>query len=177
MTKILIVDDSVVASRLIAKVFEFPNSRFELDFANDGAQGLEKIETTKPELVITDLEMPNVNGLELVSTTKERHPLTPVILVTSKGSEEIAAEALRNGAASYVPKVSIETALLDVVSGILDIYKPSQAAMSHWGVRNVQIQIVEEGSYDEARRILQSRLHHAHCKAMYRAIRPKDWSA
>lgn len=59
----------------------------------------------------------------------------------------------------------------------IDIYKPSRAAMNHWGVRNVQIEIIELGSFQTARQILESRLHHAHCKAMYRAIRPKIWSA
>ena len=59
----------------------------------------------------------------------------------------------------------------------IDIYKPSRAAMNHWGVRNVQIEIIEIGSFQNARQILEGRLHHAHCKAMYRAIRPKNWRA
>lgn len=58
----------------------------------------------------------------------------------------------------------------------IDIYKPSRSAMNHWGVRNVQIEILELGCFHEAKRILESRLHHAHCKKMYRALLPKTWT-
>lgn len=58
----------------------------------------------------------------------------------------------------------------------IDIYRPSRTSMNNWGVRNVQIEIVEKGSYEQAREILERRLHHAHCKAMYKAIRPKGWA-
>ena len=57
-----------------------------------------------PALVLTDLIMPEMNGLELVKAIREHHPFVPVILMTSKGNEEIAVQALQGGAASYVPK-------------------------------------------------------------------------
>ena len=58
----------------------------------------------------------------------------------------------------------------------IDIYRPSHASMNNWGVRNVQIQIVEEGCYHTACQILGTRLHHEHCKEMYRGARFKSWT-
>ena len=48
--------------------------------------------------------MPEINGLQLVAAMREKYPRIPVILMTSQGSEEIAVQALQQGAASYVPK-------------------------------------------------------------------------
>ena len=62
--------------------------------------------------------MPNMNGLELVSEVKEQYPLMPIILMTSLGSEEIAVQALQNGAASYVPKRYLSRDLAQVVRQI-----------------------------------------------------------
>jgi CheY-like chemotaxis protein len=54
--------------------------------------------------VVTDLDMPEMNGLELVQAVRVEFPQVPLVLTTAKGSEAIAAEALRKGASSYVPK-------------------------------------------------------------------------
>ena len=62
------------------------------------------IEQHHPDIVLTDLHMPEMNGLELVTAVKEKFPDIPVLLMTAKGSEDIAAQALRQAAASYVPK-------------------------------------------------------------------------
>jgi len=63
--------------------------------------------------------MPEMNGLELVEAIKREYPSIPVILMTARGSEEIAAEALRKGAASYVPKARLGDQLRETVSRIL----------------------------------------------------------
>jgi len=60
-----------------------------------------------------------LNGLELVSEVKERFPLIPIILMTSLGSEEIAAKALQTGAASYVPKRVLAGELLEIVDRVV----------------------------------------------------------
>jgi hypothetical protein len=72
-----------------------------------------------PDAIICDLQMPEMNGLELVEAVKREFPAIPVILMTARGSEEIAAEALRKGAASYVPKTRLADNLYDTVNRIL----------------------------------------------------------
>jgi anti-sigma regulatory factor (Ser/Thr protein kinase) len=74
-----------------------------------------------PDLVVTDLLMPEMNGFELLSAVMNQYPLVPVILVTSRGSEEIAVQALEKGAASYVPKRVLAQRLLETVERVLAV--------------------------------------------------------
>jgi len=120
MTNILIVDDSPVDRQLVGKLLE-ADSEFDLDFAVDGAEALEKMDHHAPDLVITDLMMPRVDGFELVTQSRSLYPLVPVILMTSRGSEEIAVRALQKGAASYVPKNELARELLETVHGVLEV--------------------------------------------------------
>lgn len=118
MTTVLVVDDSEVDRRLAGRHVE-KTLGADVVYANDGREALEQVLRHHPDVVITDLQMPEVNGLELTSAIKQRHPLIPVILITSKGSEEIASEALRIGAASYVPKRRLADDLEDVICRVL----------------------------------------------------------
>ena len=61
--------------------------------AKDGKEALEMIAACQPNLVLTDLMMPRIDGLELVDRIGERYPHIPVLLMTSSGSQEIAMEA------------------------------------------------------------------------------------
>jgi anti-sigma regulatory factor (Ser/Thr protein kinase) len=80
---------------------------------------LTQIEADLPDIVLTDLQMPEMNGLELVTAIKDRFPSVPVILMTAQGSEEIASQALRQGAASYVPKRRLAEDLVPTVERVL----------------------------------------------------------
>ena len=82
-------------------------------------EALESMQRGMPDVVICDLQMPEMNGLELVEAVTREFPAIPVILMTARGSEEIAAEALRKGAASYVPKSRLADNLYDTVNRIL----------------------------------------------------------
>ena len=62
------------------------------------------IAAEKPDIVVSDLQMPEMDGLELVETIRREHPGLPVILMTAHGSEETAIQALRKGATNYVAK-------------------------------------------------------------------------
>jgi DNA-binding response OmpR family regulator len=108
--------------RLVAGLLtKSPN--IEVMYASDGEEALRQMAERRPNLVVTDLIMPNLDGLELVAAVTERYPLVPVILMTGKGSEEIAVEALKAGAASYVPKSALSSMLVETVENVL--------AMSH----------------------------------------------
>lgn len=117
-TKVLIVDDSVMDQRLAGTLLE-KDTGWKAIYARGGAEALELIDREKPNVVLTDLLMEGMDGLELVDIIRSRHPLVPIILITSKGSEEIAIQALKRGAASYVPKKSLLTDLVDTVEQVL----------------------------------------------------------
>ena len=80
-----------------------------------------------PDIVISDLIMPEMDGLELVAAARIKFPLVPVILMTSKGSEEIAVQALQAGAASYVPKRRLANQLLETLHKVMEVSGPQRA--------------------------------------------------
>ncbi len=120
MTTILVVDDAAVDRRLAGGLLE-GDPEMQVDYAAHGLEALEKMARAAPDLVLTDLMMPEMDGLQLVSAVRQEHPLVPVILMTSKGSEEIAVQALQQGAASYVPKRILARTLLPTVQRVLAV--------------------------------------------------------
>lgn len=120
MARILVVDDSAGDRRLVAEYLKH-DADLELAHAFNGVIALEKMAQAEPDLVITDLMMPQMDGLELVAAAREKHPMVPVILMTGRGDEEIAAQALQAGAASYVPKRLLAQDLLDTVRRVLGV--------------------------------------------------------
>ncbi|MFN0197048.1 MAG: response regulator [Planctomycetaceae bacterium] len=114
MTTVLIVDDSA-ADRALASGLLQKRAGYKVLFATNGVEAVSQIEMHLPDLVITDLQMPDMNGLQLVEHIKREYPLIPVILMTARGSEEIAVQALRSGAASYVPKKTLARDLSETV--------------------------------------------------------------
>ena len=122
MPTALIVDDSKVDQRLAGKLIEAaPSLGVTVAYADDGKQALQAIAQETPRIVITDLQMPEMDGLELTTAIRKTHPNVPVILMTAHGSEEIAAEALRIGAASSVPKKNLAEDLATTVEHVLEL--------------------------------------------------------
>ncbi len=120
MPKILIVDDSPLDRVLAGGLLE-PDGQFVIHYAGNGNLALDKLQQEEIDLVVTDLVMPGMDGLELVATMRSRHPDIPVILMTSKGTEEIAVRALHAGAASYVPKRLLFQELAETVRRVLAV--------------------------------------------------------
>jgi CheY-like chemotaxis protein len=115
---ILVVDDCLVSQSLAGCLIESEIGR-PVIFAGDGAEALALVETSAPCLILTDLQMPVMDGLALVEVIRENHPLIPIVLMTAHGSEAIAFRALKAGAASYVPKDSLDAGLADTLRQIL----------------------------------------------------------
>ena len=114
---ILVVDDSAV-DRLVARRL-LEKQGWAVAQAGDGAEALEAVGRCAPALVLTDLQMPRVDGLSLVEQVRARFPRVPVVLMTGHGSEEVAIAALRAGAASYVPKRKLAAELIATVEQVL----------------------------------------------------------
>ena len=119
MTNILVVDDTDVDLLLMERLLSSPD--FTVVLAGDGLQALEKLKDWSIDLILTDLQMPKMNGLELVRKVRDLRLNVPVILTTGQGSEEIAAEALKSGAAGYIPKNKLNLMLLPTVNEVLNI--------------------------------------------------------
>lgn len=120
MACLLVVDDSLVDRRVVGGLLEAAGYN-DIVFATNGAEALVQMRQSPPSLVITDLNMPQLNGLELVQGIAREFSRVPVILMTGFGSEEIAVQALRAGAASYVPKRALSVLLCETVGKLLAI--------------------------------------------------------
>ena len=118
MASILIVDDTAVDRRLAGGLLQSAGVP-DVRYAENGKEALAQIEQDQPDLVVTDLQMPDLDGLQLVMEISEKFPDLPVILMTAHGSESIAAQALANGAASFVPKTDLAECLVDTVAHII----------------------------------------------------------
>ena len=101
MVRILIVDDSLV-ERVLVEGLLAKNPDYQMELAENGHEALDHIAEGVPDLIITDLMMPGMDGLELLREIRRLQPDLPVILMTAHGDEATATAALEAGAASYV---------------------------------------------------------------------------
>jgi CheY-like chemotaxis protein len=120
MPSVLVVDDSPIDRVLVEGILR-KDSRMKVRQANSGASALAAIGDDPPDIVVTDLQMPEMDGLQLVTATRIHFPRVPVVLITAHGSEELAVRALEQGAASYVPKSQLAASLLGAVDQVLEL--------------------------------------------------------
>lgn len=116
---ILVVDDSSVDRRLAGSIVE-KQLGLKVAYARNGAAALAALASLpRPGAILSDLLMPEMDGLELVETVRRDYPLIPVVLMTAHGNEDIAVQALRAGAASYVPKKNLPRGLASTLDQVL----------------------------------------------------------
>lgn len=99
--KVLVVDDEKPISDIIK--FNLEKEGYEVVTAFDGEEGLEKVESEQPDLIILDLMLPKIDGLEVAKRVRAKHN-TPIIMVTAKDSELDKVLGLELGADDYVTK-------------------------------------------------------------------------
>jgi CheY-like chemotaxis protein len=120
MPRILVVDDDQVDREAVERCLRGLND-IHLTFANEGEVALQLINDQLPDMVLTDLRMPKIDGLTLVEQLHDEHPSLPVVLMTSRGNEKIAVKALKAGAASYVPKRDLKTDLPGTIRQVWEV--------------------------------------------------------
>ncbi len=113
----LVVEDSPTQAILLRQ--RLVRSGFEVQLATHGGEALAIIERQLPSVILTDLDMPVMDGLELVKQLRQKGTAVPVILMTAMGSEEIAVQALQAGASGYVPKRNLERDLARTMEQVL----------------------------------------------------------
>ncbi len=101
-TKILIVDDDVDALELMEELFE--SKGYDPLTASNGIEALNLVRDEDPDMVISDIRMPDMDGMQLLEELSKRYPQIPVIMVTAHGTIEAAVEAIKMGAKDYILK-------------------------------------------------------------------------
>lgn len=116
-TTVLVVDDAPV-DRLLTGAIIDQMPGWHAQYAESGEDALAAIARERPRIVLTDMNMPKMDGLALVAEVRRQYPEVPVVLMTAYGNEEIALQALREGAASYVPKKCLERDLASTLEQV-----------------------------------------------------------
>lgn len=122
MAKVLVVDDSPVDRRLASGILEAVD-RMDVHTAESGEQAIAHMQNDVPDLVLVDLMMPGMSGLDLVESIRANFPQVATVLMTSRGNEELAIQALLKGAASYVPKRELAAELETTVKSVIQSTK------------------------------------------------------
>lgn len=132
MTTVLVVDDSLMDLHLARRCIEAEG--WQAVFAQHGGEALEILKNQRPDAIVTDLQMPEVDGLELVRRVNRQFPSTPIILMTAHGSEETAILALNAGAANYIAKKYLQRDLGDSLRKVLSA---AEAAREREQIRSI----------------------------------------
>jgi chemosensory pili system protein ChpA (sensor histidine kinase/response regulator) len=116
---LLVVDDSLSARKAVVVLLK--DSGYLIQTAIDGVEALDKIQRDPPDLVITDYEMPRMDGVELASVLKRREKTAhlPVLMITSRSTDKHRQEASRAGVDYYLTKPWQENILLDAITQLL----------------------------------------------------------
>jgi two-component system NtrC family response regulator len=110
--KIVVIDDEVNAASALETLLH--EDGYEVARAHDGVSGLQLLEKTDPDVVLTDLRMPGMDGIELLTRIKDIRPETMVILMTAYGTVKTAVKAMKLGAEDYLGK-PIDVEELEVI--------------------------------------------------------------
>jgi two-component system response regulator VicR len=104
MSRILIAEDEVLM--LKALEFKLKKDGYQVDVASDGKQAMEKIKEHTYDLILTDIMMPFVGGMEILSYIKNDpiKKITPVLLISAVGLEDVVLEGFRLGAEDFIYK-------------------------------------------------------------------------
>jgi len=115
-SRVLIVDDSMSVRRAVATLLE--DHGYDVTLARDGLEAVKSMDVTRPDVLLTDLEMPNMNGLELAAHVRARPELAqlPVIMITSRSMDKHRRQAMASGVNTYLTKPYTDQELLQHVA-------------------------------------------------------------
>jgi two-component system, chemotaxis family, chemotaxis protein CheY len=116
--KILIVDDSSTMRRIIINTLSRIGYSDVVE-ADNGKSGLEKLGQGGVEMIITDWNMPEMDGLEFVQTVRGQNPNIPILMVTTNAAKEDIVQALQSGVNNYVVKPFTPDTLKEKIESLL----------------------------------------------------------
>lgn len=118
MPRILIIDDEKAIRNTLRDILQY--EKYDVDEAADGMEGLRKVETSRPDLVLCDIKMPKMDGLDVLAKLQEIDPDIPVVMISGHGTIETAVDAIKKGAYDYISKPPDLNRLLVTVRNAMD---------------------------------------------------------
>ncbi len=167
---ILVVDDDAVSLGVLDDLLTM--NGFRVMMAEEGRQAMEIFSASRPDLVITDIRMPNMDGLEVLREVRKLDDIVPVVLVTGHGDLENALRALRRGAYDFLLKPINPEILINTVQKGLDHYRLRRFEQES---RRVLEALVQERTADLARaNVFLHRLQAASIFALAKLAESRD---
>ncbi len=116
MTTVLIADDHAVVAQGLAALLK---GRFEIaGVVHDGRALLDAVQNLKPDVILTDISMPSLNGIDAIRKIRELQPLSKIIVLTMHDDPQLAAQAFRLGASGYLLKSSPGEELIGAIQEV-----------------------------------------------------------
>jgi DNA-binding NarL/FixJ family response regulator len=115
--KVMICDDQAIVRDGLELLLKLENGIEVVGLAQDGAQAVELVESTHPDLVLMDLLMPGVNGVEATRTIRAKHPEIKVLVLTTFDDDEWVFDAIRAGASGYLLKDTPRSKVIEAIRG------------------------------------------------------------
>lgn len=125
MSKILAIDDDSIIRTLLSN--SLSKAGYDVITASDGETGLAKAAEEKPEIVITDYQMPGISGLDVITELKKTQPGLPVILLTAHGDVALTIKSIQVGAYDFIEKPIQIQEVLEIIKNGLEISRQSQS--------------------------------------------------
>ena len=121
MPKILLIEDEASIRAVLKDILlDQKELKLEVDEARDGAEGLQKLESTHYDLAFCDIKMPKMDGMEVLTRAKDKNISCPFIMISAHGTTEMAVDAIRMGAYDFLQKPPDLNRLLITVRNALD---------------------------------------------------------
>jgi len=120
MSKILIIEDEAAIRRVLVKILSEENDSYQVEEAEDGLSGIEKIKKGDFDLVLCDIKMPKMDGVEVLEAVKKIKPEVPMVMISGHGDLDTAVNTMRLGAFDYISKPPDLNRLLNTVRIALD---------------------------------------------------------
>jgi len=120
MPKILIIEDEAAIRRVLVKILSEENDTYQVEEAEDGLAGIEKIKKDDYDLVLCDIKMPKRDGVEVLEAAKKIKPEIPMVMISGHGDLDTAVNTMRLGAFDYISKPPDLNRLLNTVRIALD---------------------------------------------------------
>ncbi len=124
-SKVLAIDDDSIIRTLITN--SLTKAGYEVITASDGESGLQMVTQHKPDIVVTDYQMPGISGLELLSELKRSHPGIPVIVLTAHGDVALTIKSIQAGAYDFIEKPLQIQELLQIIRNGIEISHQSRS--------------------------------------------------
>lgn len=126
MLRVLVVDDEAIVLESVTQVLSTQFENIAIETARNSREGLIKVEHFRPNIVMTDIKMPGMNGIEFIERIRKVNQIVKIVIVSAYDHFEYAKEAVRFNVDDYILKPLSKSKLIDVITGLEEKIKSEE---------------------------------------------------